>query len=351
MRYYLYLLVVMFLVGRLPAAERKFDFDDMPTNQPPSNCVSTVAGEGKPGNWKVITDEVPLPLPPLTPGLPDTMKKSVVAQMAWDSTDEHFPMLILGNETYKDFTLKTKFKIVDGLAEQMAGMAFRIQDEKNFYVVRASALGNTFYFYKFDKGVRTPPIGNNLKIEKGVWHDLTVECEGTGIHILLDGKEVMPMLHDPTFASGKIAYWTKSDSISYFTDTRITYASREPFAQQMVRDTMKAFPRLVGVQVYMLPEKSKEARLIASSNEKELGKAGGKNEVDVLDNGTVFYGREKEEVSVMMPLRDRNGDVEAAVRILMKSFPGQTEENAITRATPIIKAMQERASAVNSLTD
>jgi len=50
-----------------------------------------------------------------------------------------------------------------------------------------------------------------------------------------------------------------------------------------------------------------------------------------------------------MPLRDRNGDIVAAVRVTMKSFPGQTEENAVVRAMPIVKEMQQRASSVNSL--
>jgi hypothetical protein len=343
--------IVMIVAGQLKATEQRFDFDDMPTNQPPTNCFSTVAGLGKPGTWKVIQDEVPLPLPPVTPGAPNTMKKNVVAQLAWDTTDEHFPMLILGNEKYTDFTLKTRFKIADGLTEQMAGIAFRIQDEKNFYVARASALGKTFYFYKFDKGLRSPPIGNNVEITKGVWHELSIECKGTDIHIMLDGKEAMPMLHDPTFSTGKIGYWTKSDSISYFTDTKISYVSQEPFALQLVRDTMKEYPRLIGVQLYALKPSAKGTCILASSDEKEIGKAGGKDEADVIANGTPYFDKEREMVSVMMPLRDRNGDVEAAVRIKMTTFPGQTEENAFVRATPIIKAMQDRVVTVNNLTD
>ena len=50
-----------------------------------------------------------------------------------------------------------------------------------------------------------------------------------------------------------------------------------------------------------------------------------------------------------MPLRDRNGDAVAAVRFVMKSFRGQTEESALVRAMPILKSMQLRASAVDSI--
>ncbi|HZQ47238.1 MAG TPA: hypothetical protein VFC07_09525, partial [Verrucomicrobiae bacterium] len=61
------------------------------------------------------------------------------------------------------------------------------------------------------------------------------------------------------------------------------------------------------------------------------------------------YGKEKETVYVTLPLRDRNGDCVAAVRIVMKKLPGQTEENAFFRAIPIVKKMQERVSAVDSI--
>jgi hypothetical protein len=155
-------------------------------------------------------------------------------------------------------------------------------------------------------------------------------------------------VEDPTFTTGKVGYWTKSDAVSYFTDTRISYVPKVPFAQRMVKDTMKEYPRLLGVQVYASP-RAKETQIIASSDEKEIGAAGGKHEVDVIENGTPYYDKENEMVSVMMPLRDRNGEVQAAVRIKMRSFPGQTEENAFVRATPIIRAMQDRIVTVNSL--
>ena len=46
---------------------------------------------------------------------------------------------------------------------------------------------------------------------------------------------------------------------------------------------------------------------------------------------------------------DRNGDTVAAVRFVMKGFPGETEQNALVRATPMLKKMQTRATAVDSL--
>jgi hypothetical protein len=50
-------------------------------------------------------------------------------------------------------------------------------------------------------------------------------------------------------------------------------------------------------------------------------------------------------------LRDRNGDTIAAVRVVMKSFPGQTEANAIVRAAPIVRQLQARVQSLEDLVE
>jgi hypothetical protein len=50
-----------------------------------------------------------------------------------------------------------------------------------------------------------------------------------------------------------------------------------------------------------------------------------------------------------MPLRDRNGDSIAAALLKMKSFPGQTEQNALGRAQPIVREMQDKVQSLQDL--
>ncbi len=175
----------------LPAAgaEHKFDFSGVHENQPPPGFRSVVTGQGKPGDWRVVMDEVPPLMKPITPGAPSVAKKAVLAQLAQDPTDEHFPLLIYEGELINDFTFTTRFKTVKGVAEQMAGIAFRVQNATNYYVVRASSLGNNLRFYKVLNGERGPVIGPSVPVPSGVWHELTVECKGNSIRCLLDGKE------------------------------------------------------------------------------------------------------------------------------------------------------------------
>ena len=334
--------LLLSLVAGARAAELRFDFKDVPAGNTPTNFRSMLAGTGAPGDWQIVMDEVPALLERLTDHAPSTSRRPVLAQLGTDPANERFPMLMFEGEQFADFSLTTRFKMVGGTNEQMAGIAFRIQDEKNFYVIRASALGRNIRFYKVVNGVRSDPIGPVLDMPKGVWHELKIICKGSEIRSELNGREAIPALRDYTFNSGRAAFWTKSDSVSYFSDTVINYKPKMPLAQMLVSDMMTKYPRIMALKIYMLDEAKKEPRLIASKDVTEVGQAGGKYEADVLENGEIFFAKANDHAELVMPLRDRNGDVVAALRVHLTTFPGQTEQNALTRATPILKEMQIR---------
>lgn len=334
------------------AAEHRFDFSSMRQGGSIVGFRSAVMGKGQPGDWKILLDDVPPLLQPLTANPAATTKQAVLAQLAQDPTDEHFPMLIYEDEVYGDFTLTTRFKLMKGVMEQMAGIAFRAQNESNYYLVRASALGSTFKFYKVLNGNRGPLVGPDMPISAETWHDLAIECKGLQIRCSLDGKEYISLTDKANaLTSGKIAFWTKSDAVSYFVDTKIVYTQFEPPAQALVREMMKRYPRLLGLKIYVPGKESGTTRLVASKDPEELGKPGTKTEQEVIARAETYYGKEKDYVSVIMPLRDRNGEAIAAVRVMMKSFKGQTEENAIIRAAPIVKDLQSRIQTLEDLSE
>lgn len=340
------------LVLPVAAAELKFDFSEWRQDQTLPGFRSSVTGKGKPGDWKIILDDVAPMLEPLGPQGRVETKQAVLAQLAQDPTDEHFPLLIYEDAVCGDFTLTTKIKMAKGVMEQMAGIAFRVLNETNYYVVRASSLGSTFKFYKVLNGQRGPLVGPEVPVAPGAWHDLKVECKGSEIHCSLDGKEMISVTDKVNeLTSGKIGFWTKSDSVSYFTDTKLVYTPFQPPAQALVREMLKRYPRLLALKVYVPGKDPQTTRTVASKNEDEIGQPGSKTEHEVITRGETYYGKEHDSVSVIMPLRDRNGDAMAAVRVVMKSFPGQTEENAIVRAAPIVKSIQEKIRSIEDLAE
>ena len=330
---------LLFSVLPVFAAELSFDFTK--STEIPAGFHSTVSGEGKPGIWKIVEDEVPNEMSRLRPDSA-APKKNVLAQLSRDITDEHYPILVYTNEVFSDFTFKTRIKCVGGAVEQMAGVVFRYQDERNYYYLRASAKGNTFRFFKVVGGERSAPIGPELQIPAGTWHDLVVECKANKIKCFLNGTQAIPDLTDNSFASGKIGFWTKSDSVSHFSDAQISFTPREPLVRILLREMKERYPRVLGLRVYGKTSANPQVRVMASTDETELGQAGTHVEQQIFDMDTPFFGRIKKGVVVTMPVHDRNGEVIAALRVEMTSFLGQTENNALARAMPIAKDIERR---------
>lgn len=329
-------------------AELALSFGDSSSDKIPAGFTNVVAGKGEPGVWKVVMDELPSAFAPLTDKAPVVSRRPVLAQTSMDVTDEHFPMLIYTKETFDDFTLTAKFKLVEGVSEQMAGLVFRYQDQKNFYVMRASGIGNNVRFYKVVEGLRSQPIGPSVEVPRRVWHELKLECRGNKITGWLNGDLVIPELMDTSFKSGNIGFWTKSDSVSYFTDAKVNFTPRESPAQILVRDMVAKNPRLVGLKIYLLDENGRP-RVVASRDEQEVGETGGDAEKTAIASGRIFYGKGRDTVSVVQPLRDRNGEPIAAVRVTMTTFIGQTQQSALQRALPIVKSMQARVRSLDEL--
>ena len=341
-----------FLVGQVYADEHVFDFSRDTLNGPPRGFRSALAGSGPPGDWQILLDDIPTLFAPITGKSPVASRRAVLAQLSRDKTDERFPLLIYEGDTFDDFTLTTQFKMVAGEVEQMAGVAFRLQDERNFYYVRASALGTNLSFFKMRDGRLIDRVASTVAIPKGVWQELTVECQGNRIRGLLNGKELL-LVTDTSgpdaFVRGKVGFWTKSDSVSYFVNARVTFRPKEPFAQALVRETLAKYPRLLGLKIYASANYQAAPQTIASNDPKEIGQAAPQWAKDVIAQDAGYYGKEKGSVTVALPLHDRNGEPIAAVKVVMKSFLGQTEKNAVARALPIVKQMEWRAASVKDL--
>jgi hypothetical protein len=322
------------------AALLTIDFRETPEGTTPNGFESLLAGEGRMGSWAVIKAEVPPAMTPLSQEAPQTSVKPVLAQTDYDPTDERFPMLAYAREEFNDFTLTTRFRILGGEKEQMAGIAFRLQDPDNFYVIRVSALGQNIRFYKVVTGIRGKLIGPSLNIATNEWYELGIQCRGSEITCSLNGTPVMPPLQDTSFARGKIAFWTKSDSACQFDGVSVAYTPTVPLAKQILKAALDKYGRVVDLRLYVPAQDGLGTAVAASKHPEDAGMSGGKAEEGAIRDANIFVGKGQGTVTVVMPVRDRNGDPQAAAQIVMDSFPGQTDNNAVVRAKPIIKLME-----------
>lgn len=344
-------IVVSLLLATIVArgAELRVDLLNTPPGQIPEGFRSAVAGEGSPGDWQVVLAEVPSAIKPLTPQARKP-QLPVIAQLSREAGSERFPLLVYDDLPLTDFTLRTRIKMVEGEDEQMAGLAFRLLDERNFYYVRASAKGNTLRFFQVVDGQRSPPVGVDLDIPAGVWHDLAVECVGNRIRISFNGEPAIPELTNTAFREGKFALWTMSDSVSQFADIRLSYTPRATLAEDLVAESMERYDRLIALTIYSTTTARKELHAVASSQPETVGQSAGEMAGKVLAGNVPYVAKSGGKAIATLPLHDRNGDPIAAVRVEMKSGFGQTDNSVVIRAAPIVKRMQARVLSVEDLT-
>ena len=160
-------------------------------------------GQGAPAQWAIVAD-------------PTAAGGRAIAQTSTDKTDYRFPLAIYKPYSGKNLEVSVRFKPVSGSVDQAGGIAVRLQTPDDYYVVRANALEDNVRFYRVVKGKREQLAGANTKVATNTWHTLTLKAEGDRFTVSYDGKELYTA-RDATFAeAGKVALWTKADSVTYF---------------------------------------------------------------------------------------------------------------------------------------
>jgi hypothetical protein len=169
----------------------------------PDGFAVARTGQGAPAAWAVQEDaSVP--------------RRRVISQTSTDQTDYRFPLAIYEKLSVMDLDVKVHFKAVGGRVDRAGGIAIRLVDPNNYYVVRANALEDNVNFYHVVNGTRRQIRGASTKVTSDVWHTLGIRAERQEFTISFDGKSLFSV-QDRTFTNaGKVALWTKADSVTSF---------------------------------------------------------------------------------------------------------------------------------------
>ena len=185
---------------------------DTSTMQPggePADFTFWRTGRGGDGKWTVVADAT-------------AANGRAIAQTSTDQTDYRFPLAVYQPYSGKDLELSVRFKPVAGRGDQAGGIAVRLSTPDDYYVARANALEDNVRFYRVVKGRREQLAGADLKVSANQWHMLTLRAEGERFTVSFDGN-ALSSAQDGTFRdAGKVALWTKADSVTYFDTISIT---------------------------------------------------------------------------------------------------------------------------------
>lgn len=196
--------ILIAAIALAPAARaQRVTFADAPVDGLPKDFTTALTGQGRPGKWVVLQDA-------------DAESGRVLAQLDADPTDYRFPLAIYAPTFPSDVEVTTRFKAISGHEDQAGGVIVRLIDQNNYYLARANALEDNVHFFRVIRGNRQELAGADTKVASGVWHTLTLRAEGNRFSVLFNGK-LMFTHTDRTFSRpGKVALWTKADSVTRF---------------------------------------------------------------------------------------------------------------------------------------
>jgi len=183
--------------------------ESMTIGSKPAGFTFARTGQGGDGEWTVSAD-------------PTASGGRAIEQVSTERTDYRFPLAIPDSFSAANLNVEIRFKAVAGRVDQAGGIAVRLMDADNYYVVRANALEDNVRFYRVVKGRREQLDGANVKVAPNEWHTLALRAEGERFTVTYDGK-MLYTVTDKTFAEpGGVALWTKADSVTRFDRLAIT---------------------------------------------------------------------------------------------------------------------------------
>jgi hypothetical protein len=185
------------------SAAQSITFTEVEIGKPPEDFEPALTGNGSPGQWEVANDDT-------------AQGGKALAQISRDPTDYRFPLLIYMPTVPADVEATIRFKPVSGKVDQAGGVAVRLADRNNYYIARANALENNVRLYRVVAGRREQFAGANTRVAAGAWHTLTLRAQGNRFAVSFDGKRLFTATDNRFGSPGKVALWTKADSVTRF---------------------------------------------------------------------------------------------------------------------------------------
>lgn len=169
----------------------------------PDGFTAARTGRGAPAAWAVVAD-------------PEAEGGLALAQTGADPTDYRYPLGIVAGPPAANVDVTVRFKPVSGRTDQAGGLAIRVADADNYVVVRANALEDNVNLYRVVKGDRREIKGASAKVASGQWHTLGLKAEGEIFTVTYDGQVLFTATDRAMSGAGRVALWTKADSVTRF---------------------------------------------------------------------------------------------------------------------------------------
>jgi hypothetical protein len=175
---------------------------------PPGEFELPTLGDGRQGLWTVVRDA--------------TAKTGIAIEQAGvQTTEERFPLAIYRPVSLKNAEIRLRLNATGGKSDQGGGVAVRLSSPQNYYLVQLDALRDRVLFSRVSNGASEEIVGIDVDIASHSWHTLTVRAKDDEFVVSLDGIWVFTGFDKALSQAGRIALWTKGDSVTRFDQIEI----------------------------------------------------------------------------------------------------------------------------------
>ena len=140
----------------------------------------------------------------------------------------YFPYAVAKDiENFENGEITVKFKMISGKLDKCAGILFNLKPNGDYLTIRFNGKEDNLVLWKFVKGQRSfvKRGTENRPLELNKWAEIKVVTKGPNIEGYLNGEKLIEFAWTEPI-SGKIGLWSKTDSLSYFTDFTVLPAAK-----------------------------------------------------------------------------------------------------------------------------
>ena len=184
-------------------AAQTVTFSEEPLGALPKEFDHGLMGVGAAGRWEVVRDET-------------AAGGKALAQLSTDTREHRFLTAFYKPVIAANVEVTAHFKPVAGKTDQAGGVVVRLVGPQSYYVARANALEDNVRFYRIVKGRREQLATANVKVASGEWHSLGLKAENDRFTVVFNGKTLHSTSDRALPGPGRVALWTKSDSVTRF---------------------------------------------------------------------------------------------------------------------------------------
>lgn len=136
-------------------------------------------------------------------------------QPAVRKAKDRYALAIYQTASIKNAEINLRLEPAGGKSEER-GIAVRLSDPQNYYLVQVDAQSDRVLFARVSNGVSEEIVGVDADIASQAWHTLTVRAVDNEFTVSLDGDWVFTAFDKTLSQAGRIALWSKGDSVTRF---------------------------------------------------------------------------------------------------------------------------------------